>query len=55
MRLAILAAIVFLAGLWPGLAKYNGHPDAPLAQESAEAAPHHPLLVKMADVLKLRL
>ena len=59
MKLAILAAIIFLAGLWPGLAKYNGPlPDAPRAQTMAagpQAHAAHPVLVKMAGMLKLRL
>ena len=55
MRLALFAALIFLAGLWPGLAKYNGHPDAQPAAQSAEAAPSHPLLVRMAGVFKIRL
>ena len=59
MKLAILAAIIFLAGLWPGLAKYSGPlPDAPRATTMAAAPPAHPahpVLMKMAGILKLRL
>ena len=59
MKLAILAAIIFLAGLWPGLAKYAGPmPDAPRAQTLAAAPPAHPahpVLVKMAGIFRLRL
>jgi hypothetical protein len=56
MRLAIIASILFAAGLWPGLTKSAGPlPDAARVQESAVAAPAHPVLVRMADVFKLRL
>ena len=58
MKLAILAAIIFLAGLWPGLAKYAGPmPDAPRAQKMAAAPAHpvHPVLVKVAGIFRLRL
>jgi hypothetical protein len=59
MKLAILATLVFLAGLWPGLAKSTGPlPDAPRPPQTAAAAPvhlAHPVLVKMAGVLKLRM
>jgi hypothetical protein len=55
MRLAILAAVIFAAGLLPGLTKSDGPlPDAPRTQKSAAAAPAHPVLVKMAGVLKIR-
>ena len=57
MRLAIIATLVFMAGLWPGLAKFTGAPpDAPRPGHVAVAAtPAHPVLTKMAAVLKLRL
>ena len=56
MRLALVAAMIFVAGLWSGLSKSEGPlPDAPpRAQESAAAPPAHPVLVKMAGVLKIR-
>ena len=48
--------MIFVAGLWSGLSKSEGPlPDAPpRAQESAAAPPAHPVLVKMAGVLKIR-
>lgn len=57
MRLAIIATIIFLAGLWPGLAKFTGAPpDPPRPGHNAVAAtPAHPVLTRMAAVLKLRL
>jgi hypothetical protein len=54
MKLAILAALIFAAGLWPGIAKSTGPlPDARRAQ-SVAVVEHHPVLVKMAGVFKLR-
>ena len=57
MKLAIIATLIFLAGLWPGLAKFAGAPpDPPRPGHSAVAAlPAHPVLTKVAAVLKLRL
>lgn len=56
MKLAILATIVFLAGLWSGFARSTGPlPDAPRPHQSATAKPAHPVLVKVASALKLRL
>jgi hypothetical protein len=55
MKLAIVASMVFAAGLWSGLAKSAGPPDAPQVQESTLAAPAHPVLTRMAGVFKLRL
>jgi len=55
MRIAIVAAVIFAAGLWPGLTRSEGPlPDAPRVQKTAAAAPAHPVLVKMAGVLKIR-
>ena len=55
MRLAILAAVIFAAGLLPGLTKSEGPlPDAPHTEKVVTAAPAHPVLVKMAGVLKIR-
>jgi hypothetical protein len=55
MRIAIVAAVIFAAGLWPGLTKSEGPlPDAPRTQKSAATtAPAHPVLVKLAGVLKI--
>ena len=54
MKLAILAALIFAAGLWPGIAKSTGPlPDARRSQSVAVAEPH-PALVKIAGVFKLR-
>ena len=55
MRLAIIASMIFVAGLWSGLTKSGGPlPDAPRTHKIAVAAPAHPVLVKMAGVLKIR-
>ena len=55
MRLAIVAAMLFAAALLPGLTKSEGPlPDAPRTQKTAAAAPAHPVLVRMAGVLKIR-
>jgi hypothetical protein len=54
MKLAIIASMIFAAGLWSGLSKSTGPlPDAP-THESAAAAPAHPVLTQMAGVLKIR-
>ena len=54
MKLTIFAVIVFVAGLWPGLAKYQGRVPEPQkhALQSLKDAP--PLHVP-ADRLQLRL
>ena len=55
MKLAIIAAIIFAAGLWSGIAKSTGPlPDARRAQ-SVAVVEHHPVLVKMAGVFKLQI
>ena len=54
MRLAIIATIIFLAGLSPGLFKSDGPvQDAPRLHTAAAAG--HPVLVKVAGLLRLRL
>jgi hypothetical protein len=60
MKLAILASMIFAAGLWSGLSKSGGPlPNAPQAQESTLAAPAtvpaHQVLMRVAGVLKIRL
>ena len=57
MKLAILASMIFVAGLWSGLTKSAGPlPNAPQMQESTLAAPAaHPVLTRVAGVFKLRL
>lgn len=55
MRIAIVAATIFVAGLLPGLIKSGGPlPDAPVLAKQAAAPPSHPALVRMAGLLKLR-
>jgi hypothetical protein len=55
MRIAIFAAIIFLAGIGPGLVKSSGPvPDSQRVHRSATAEAH-PVLVKVASVFKLRL
>jgi len=54
MRLAVIAAVVFIAGLWPGLSKSTG-PVQEMPRMQAAAKPVHPVLVKVADLLRLRL
>jgi hypothetical protein len=47
---------MFIAGLWPGLSKSTGPvQDVPRPQAAAAARPAHPVLVKVADLLRLRL
>ena len=58
MKLTIFAVIVFVAGLWPGLAKYQGRVPEPQkhALQSLKDAPTPPTrLHVLADRLKLRL
>jgi hypothetical protein len=55
MKIAILAAIIFLLGIGPGLVKSDGPvPDSQRVHRSAMAEAH-PVLVKVAGVFKLRL
>jgi hypothetical protein len=61
MKLTIFAAIIFVAGLWPGLAKYQGgvrpveppkHVLTTLKEAPTQPAP---TLETLAEKLKLRL
>ena len=61
MKLAIFAVIIFVAGLWPGLARYEGgvRPATPpkhvlttLKEQPPKPAPK---LEALAETLKLRL
>jgi hypothetical protein len=55
MRIAIFAAIIFLAGIGPGLVKSSGPvPDSQRVHRSAMAEAH-PVLVKVAGVFRLQL
>jgi len=52
MRLAVVATVIFIAGLWPGLARSTGPVrDAPRMHVTAGARPVHPVLVRVADLL----
>ena len=54
MRLAVIAMVIFVAGLSPGLFRSEGPvQDAPRLHTAAAAS--HPVLVKVADLLRLRL
>jgi hypothetical protein len=56
MRLAAVATVIFVAGLSPGLFSSEGPvQDAPRLHAAAAAKPAHPVLVKVADLLRLRL
>jgi hypothetical protein len=56
MRLAVIATVVFVAGLSPGLLRSAGPiQDAPRRHTAAAAEPVHPVLVKVAGLLRLRL
>ena len=56
MRLAVIATVIFFAGLSPGLFRSAGPiPDAPRMHTAAAAEPVHPVLVKVAGLLRLRL
>jgi hypothetical protein len=56
MRLAIIATVIFAAGLAPGLFRSEGPVrDAPRLHDVAAAKPAHPVLVKVAGLLRLRL
>lgn len=55
MKLAAVAAVIFIAGLWPGLSRSTGPvQDAPRLHRSAVAKPVHPVLVRVADLLRVR-
>lgn len=56
MRLALIATVIFVAGLSPGLFRSAGPvQDTPRLHRAAAAKPAHPVLVKVADLLRLRL
>ncbi len=59
MKLTIFAAIIFVAGLWPGLAKYQGgvRPVTPPQHvlTTLKEAPPAPKVEALAEKLKLRL
>ncbi len=56
MRLAAIATVIFIAGLWPGLSKSAGPVrEMPRLQAGVDVKPAHPVLVKVADLLRLRL
>jgi hypothetical protein len=56
MRLALIATVIFAAGLSPGLLRSEGPVrDAPRLHTAAAAKPAHPVLVKVAGLLRLRL
>ena len=56
MRLALIATVIFIGGLSPGLVRSDGPvQEAPRLHTAAAAKPAHPVLVKVADLLKLRL
>jgi hypothetical protein len=58
MKLAAVATVIFIAGLWPGLSRSTGPvQDAPRLHRSAVAKPVHPVhpvLVRVADLLRVR-
>lgn len=56
MRLALIATVIFVAGLSPGLVRSEGPVQvAPRLHTAAAAKPIHPVLVKVAGLLSLRL
>jgi hypothetical protein len=57
MKLAVIATIIFVVGLSPGLFRSEGPvQDAPRMHAAVTAAkPAHPVLVKVAGLLRLRL
>ena len=56
MRLAVIATVIFIAGLSPGLFRSEGPVrDAQRLHADAAAKPVHPVLVKVAGLLRLRL
>jgi hypothetical protein len=56
MKLAAVATVIFIAGLWPGLARSTGpvRDTPPGVHATAVAKPPHPVLVRVADILRLR-
>jgi len=57
MRLAVVATVIFVAGLSPGLFRSAGPiQDTPrMHAAAATARPVHPVLVKVAGLLRIRL
>jgi hypothetical protein len=58
MKLTVFCVIVFVAGLWPGLAKYEGpvpEPKKHVLHTLKETPQSQPVLGNLADRLKLRL
>lgn len=58
MKLTLFCVIVFVAGLWPGLAKYEGpvpEPKKHVLHTLKDAPQAQPALSTLADRLKLRL
>jgi hypothetical protein len=56
MRLAVVATVIFVAGLWPGLARSTGPVRDTPPRVHAAAVPKlpHPVLVRVADLLRVR-
>jgi hypothetical protein len=55
MKLAIVAAVVFLMGLVPGLVKSEGQiQESQRVHRGTPVAQAHPALIHMASVLKIR-
>jgi hypothetical protein len=55
MRLAIVAAVIFLVGIGPGLVKSEGPiQESQRVQRGGAIAQAHPVWVRMAGVLKIR-
>ena len=56
MRLAAIATVIFVAGLSPGLFRSEGpvQDTPPRIHRAAMAKPPHPVLVRVADLLRVR-
>ena len=56
MRLAVIATVIFIAGLWPGLARSTGpvQNTPPRVHAAVVAEPPHPALMRVANILRLR-
>jgi len=56
MRLAAIATVVFVAGLSPGLFRSEGpvRDTPPRVHRAAMAKPPHAVLVRVADLLRIR-
>lgn len=55
MRIAIIAAFIFMAGIGPGLVKSSGPISDSQRVHRSAMAEAHPVLVKVASVFRLRL